>query len=71
VNKVLRGSGVGREVMQALMQVARERGDKAIALHAQRSAEAFYRGLGFTVRGEEFEEAGIPHIEMVRPLVAA
>lgn len=71
VNKVLRGSGVGREVMQALMQVARERGDAQVALHAQRSAEAFYRGLGFAAHGDEFEEAGIPHIEMVRPLAAA
>jgi YbgC/YbaW family acyl-CoA thioester hydrolase len=71
VNKVLRGSGVGRGVMQALMQVARERGDTEIALHAQRSAEAFYLGLGFTARGDEFEEAGIPHIEMARPLAAA
>jgi predicted GNAT family N-acyltransferase len=68
VNKVLRGSGVGRRVMEALMDAARARGDKEIVLHAQRTAEAFYRGLGFTVRGEEFEEAGIPHIEMARSL---
>jgi YbgC/YbaW family acyl-CoA thioester hydrolase len=71
VNRVLRGSSVGRRVMQALMDAARQRGDRQIVLHAQRSAEAFYRGLGFTARGDEFEEAGIPHIEMTRPLAGS
>ena len=37
-------------------------------LHAQRSAEDFYLRLGFAPRGEPFEEAGIPHIEMSRPI---
>jgi YbgC/YbaW family acyl-CoA thioester hydrolase len=69
VNKVLRGSGVGRRVMQVLMDAAHARGDTEIVLNAQRTAEPFYRGLGFTARGEEFDEAGIPHIEMVCPLV--
>jgi YbgC/YbaW family acyl-CoA thioester hydrolase len=68
VHRMLRGSGVGRRVMQALMAAAAQRGDKEIVLHAQRTAEAFYRGLGFVPRGEEFEEAGIPHIEMSRRL---
>jgi predicted GNAT family N-acyltransferase len=33
-------------------------------LHAQQSAASFYVPAGFAVRGEEFMEAGIPHIEM-------
>jgi YbgC/YbaW family acyl-CoA thioester hydrolase len=70
-NRVLRGSGVGRAVMNALMNAARKRGDREIVLHAQRSAEAFYLGMGFRPRREEFEEAGIPHIEMTRSLQAA
>ena len=37
-------------------------------LHAQRTAEAFYAGFGFMAHGQPFEEAGIPHIEMVRKL---
>jgi YbgC/YbaW family acyl-CoA thioester hydrolase len=69
VNRVLRGAGVGRRLMEALMKAARDRGDKEIVLHAQRSAESFYRGLGFATRGDAFEEAGIPHIEMTRSLV--
>ncbi|AEG93079.1 YbgC/FadM family acyl-CoA thioesterase [Ramlibacter tataouinensis] len=68
VHPVLRGGGVGRQVMAALLQAAAARGDTEVMLHAQRSAESFYRGLGFVARGEPFEEAGIPHVEMAVPL---
>lgn len=64
VNRVLRGANLGRDVLQALMQVARQRGDHEVMLHAQRSAEGFYARFGFVPRGEAFEEAGIVHIEM-------
>lgn len=64
----VRGSGVGHEVLDALMKVARARGDREVLLHAQRSAAPFYAKAGFAPRGAEFEEAGIPHIEMVRAL---
>ncbi len=64
----VRGSGVGRAVLEALMKAARARGDHEVLLHAQSSAAPFYARAGFTPRGAEFEEAGIPHIEMVRAL---
>jgi YbgC/YbaW family acyl-CoA thioester hydrolase len=64
----LRGSGVGRAVLDALVAAARQRGDHEVQLHAQASAAAFYQRAGFQVRGEAFEEAGIAHIEMVRAL---
>ena len=70
VQRALRGSGVGRQVLQALVAAATARGDRQAMLHAQRSAEDFYLGLGFQPRGDAFEEAGIAHIEMVRPLGA-
>jgi predicted GNAT family N-acyltransferase len=68
VHKVLRGSGVGRQVLEALLATATARGDLEAVLHAQRSAEDFYLGLGFKPRGPAFEEAGIAHIEMSRAL---
>jgi YbgC/YbaW family acyl-CoA thioester hydrolase len=71
VDRMLRGSGVGRQVLQALLAAAAARGDREVVLHAQRSAAEFYLGLGFEPRGAAFEEAGIPHIEMVRPLPRA
>ncbi len=66
VSRVLRGSGLGRDVLQALIKVARDRGDHTVSLHAQRSAEAFYARLGFMPVGEPFDEAGIAHIEMFK-----
>jgi predicted GNAT family N-acyltransferase len=64
----MRGGRIGREVLDALMQAARQRGDREALLHAQTSAAAFYSRAGFVSRGDPFEEAGIPHVEMVRPL---
>lgn len=63
-----RGHGVGRDVLDALMAAARARGDREVLLHAQRPAVPFYLRAGFTVRGPEFEEAGIAHVEMTRSL---
>lgn len=66
VHKALRGAHLGQNLLNALMDAARDRGDHEVMLHAQRSAEGFYRRLGFEARGEPFEEAGISHVEMVR-----
>ncbi|WP_395055437.1 YbgC/FadM family acyl-CoA thioesterase [Polaromonas sp.] len=68
VNRVLRGSSLGRELLNALVAQAEKRGDTEVLLHAQRSAEGFYARLGFTPRGEPFDEVEIPHIEMARAL---
>jgi YbgC/YbaW family acyl-CoA thioester hydrolase len=62
----LRGSGVGRRVLDALLQAARDRGHSKVTLHAQESAAAFYRRAGFNAVGAPFQEAGITHIEMTR-----
>lgn len=64
----LRGSGVGRAVLDALMAAARARGDREVLLHAQWSAAPFYQRAGFLPRGPRFDEAGIAHQEMVRVL---
>jgi len=66
VASVLRGSGIGRQVLDALIEVSRARGDREVMLHAQLSAAPFYARAGFAPRGPVFEEAGIPHVEMVR-----
>jgi YbgC/YbaW family acyl-CoA thioester hydrolase len=68
VSRTMRGSGVGRHVLEALMKAARARGDREAVLHAQSSAANFYTRAGFSTRGPEFDEAGIPHVEMVRTL---
>lgn len=68
VDRGLRGSRFGRDVLFGLVDAARARGDTEVMLHAQCSAEGFYARLGFKARGPVFEEAGIQHIEMVLPL---
>jgi YbgC/YbaW family acyl-CoA thioester hydrolase len=64
----MRSGGVGRAVLDALMEAAKSRGDQEVLLHAQISAARFYQRAGFLERGEVFEEAGIGHIEMARAL---
>jgi YbgC/YbaW family acyl-CoA thioester hydrolase len=64
----LRGSSVGRQLLDALVQAARARGDREVMLHAQASAVGFYRRLNWQPRGPAFEEAGIEHQEMSLPL---
>ncbi|KLR56723.1 YbgC/FadM family acyl-CoA thioesterase [Diaphorobacter sp. J5-51] len=68
VDRVLRGQRWGRMVLDALVQAARARGDAQVRLHAQCSAEAFYRRAGFEAVGQPYEEAGIAHITMRRSL---
>jgi YbgC/YbaW family acyl-CoA thioester hydrolase len=69
VKRVMRGSGLGRDLLDTLSAAAARRGDQEIVLHAQRSAEGFYQRAGFICRGEPFDEADIPHIEMFKRLV--
>lgn len=70
VSRGLRGMRLGRDVLLALVDAARKRGDRLVMLHAQCSAQAFYTRLGFVACGAVFEEVGIPHIEMQLPLVS-
>ena len=70
VLRPLRGTGLGAAVIAALEQAARARGDREVRLNAQRSAEGFYRRLGYAPYGEPFDEVGIPHIAMRKALAA-
>jgi predicted GNAT family N-acyltransferase len=63
-----RGSGVGMQVLQGLLQAAREQGCTRVMLHAQCSAQAFYARSGFQPEGAVFDEVGIPHQTMSRAL---
>lgn len=63
-----RNQGVGRRLMETLMAEARHRNYPRLALNAQVSAVSFYERFGFVTRGDEFDEACIPHLEMVLAL---
>ncbi len=59
-----RGHGIGRRLMLLAIQTARENSFMRIFLHAQSHAISLYEKLGFRTYGDEFQEAGIPHIAM-------
>lgn len=59
-----RGRGVGSALLELLLVIARRLGFDEVRLHAQTHAIGFYARRGFKVEGEEFMEAGIPHVVM-------
>lgn len=63
-----RGLGVGSMILAALVERARMRGMGRVMLNAQSHAAPFYRRHGFEAYGDEFIEAGIPHVAMARTL---
>ncbi|GAB5495969.1 MAG: GNAT family N-acetyltransferase [Phycisphaerales bacterium] len=68
------GEGIGRRLVIEVESAAfGEMGLEGIYCHAQTSAISFYERLGWSSEGDEFDEAGIPHLKMVitRPPVEA
>jgi predicted GNAT family N-acyltransferase len=63
-----RRGGIGSRVLETLIGHAEQRGDTHVELYAQRAAVPFYQRHGFAIIGEEFEEAGMPHVQMLRVL---
>jgi predicted GNAT family N-acyltransferase len=63
-----RGEGWGRRLMVAVEAHAREAGFDRLTLHAQTHVREFYERLEYEAHGEEFEEAGIPHVAMDKDL---
>ncbi|MDX1933883.1 MAG: GNAT family N-acetyltransferase [Capsulimonadales bacterium] len=66
--KPFRGKGFGAILMRHILEIARERRFTVAALDAQTYALPFYEKLGFVAEGPEFDDAGIPHRRMTRPL---
>jgi predicted GNAT family N-acyltransferase len=68
VLKSWRGRGIGAAVLARLIEAARERGHREVALSAQVHAVPFYRQHGFFAVGDEYLDAGIRHQAMKRAL---
>ena len=64
VLKEWRGRGAGKAMLRKLIDAARARGHREVALSAQIHALEFYRAEGFEPEGAVYEEAGIPHQAM-------
>lgn len=63
-----RNKGLGKQLLQFVLQQAKKNKLKKIHLHAQTSALAFYEKQGFTTSSEVFYEANIPHREMLKEI---
>lgn len=63
-----RRSGLGGQVLVALMEAARARGHDRVVLSAQVHALSFYRGHGFIAEGPVYDDVGIPHQDMSKVL---
>ncbi|OHC27812.1 MAG: GNAT family N-acetyltransferase [Pseudomonadales bacterium RIFCSPLOWO2_12_59_9] len=66
VLKDWRGLKVGDKLLRAVIEEAEKRGLKQQMLSAQVHASSFYERFGFSVVSDEFLDAGIPHVDMVR-----
>jgi predicted GNAT family N-acyltransferase len=68
VRQPYRGDGLGRRLMGLIESEARTQGCHRSVLHAQTHVIGFYRTLDYEVTSEEFEEAGITHVEMEKQI---
>ena len=66
VRESSRGQGLGRELIQFVIQDAESEGYAVLFLHAQAHLEPLYTDFGFESISEQFVEAGIPHVAMIR-----
>jgi len=64
VMKPWREQRVGTAIVEALLNEARSRNYNFVDVDAQTHAVPFYEGFGFSKQGEEFMDAGLPHIKM-------
>jgi predicted GNAT family N-acyltransferase len=63
-----RKAGIGSQLMAHAAVIAKTMGARDVTLHAQLTAKDFYRRLGYCEEGDVFEEAGISHISMRKPI---
>ncbi|MBE9583489.1 GNAT family N-acetyltransferase [Mucilaginibacter sp. JRF] len=64
-----RGQGLGEKLMTTTINACYEKfGRSPIRIGAQLYLLKFYRSLSFEEVGEPYDEDGIPHIEMVKPV---
>ena len=64
----LRGQGVGAALIRAAVEELRRLGLAQAKLGSQVHAIPFYEKLGFTAEGPVYDDAGIPHRDMVLAL---
>jgi predicted GNAT family N-acyltransferase len=66
VLKFARKQGIGSQLMQEALDFAAEQNCTKVVINAQEYVKKMYKNLGFEPVGEVFQEAGIPHIKMIK-----
>ncbi|MFB5285287.1 GNAT family N-acetyltransferase [Peribacillus sp. Hz7] len=61
--------GLGKVIITALEEIAKERGTTRVKLHGQTQAQGFYKKLGYQTSSSVFIEDGIPHLLMTKELL--
>ena len=64
-----RGQGIGWLIMLEIIEHAQQQQYPFLKLSSQLQAISFYEKLGFVTQGNPYDECGIPHIEMMMPLM--
>ncbi|QOD94789.1 GNAT family N-acetyltransferase [Chryseoglobus sp. 28M-23] len=62
-----RGQGLARRLIEHVIE---RHGHEPLALHSQSYIQPLYAALGFEPYGDEYVEAGIPHVSMYRAATA-
>ncbi len=63
-----RGLGIGKQLMIKALDVAKKKQIHQVVINAQEYIKVLYEKLGFEQVGERFDEAGIPHVKMIKKL---
>lgn len=63
--KTKRNQGFGKKLVWEIIRIAKNEKIKEIRISAQIQAISFYQKIGFMLKGNTFEDAGIIHIKMV------
>jgi predicted GNAT family N-acyltransferase len=66
VLKSYRSKGCGKQIVKALEEAASKLGATSFLLNSQTHAAHFYETLGYKIVSDEFFEAGIPHVKMIK-----
>lgn len=60
-----RNKGIGQQILEKLILFSKEKGYQSLLLHSQVNAIPFYEKMGFIADGDIYDEAGIPHRNMM------
>ncbi len=68
VLKPYRGKSFGKHIIERMESEIIKNSYHKAKLHAQTHAKKFYEQLGYHVISDEFMDAGIPHVAMIKDL---